>query len=61
MFRHTSLRSYQQRNRRKKDESIQKTVPSLISASFSIIELEKNQCLMYLITSGVLLLKYTVI
>ena len=34
---------------------------SLISASFSIIELEKNQCLMYLITSGVLLLKYTVI
>ena len=38
-----------------------KTVPSLISASFSIIELEKNQCLMYLITSGVLLLKYTVI
>nr|DAW08741.1 MAG TPA: hypothetical protein [Caudoviricetes sp.] len=36
-------------------------MPSLISASFSIIELEKYQCLMYLITSGVLLLKYTVI
>ena len=33
----------------------------LIFVSFFIIELEKYQCLMYLITSGVLLLKYTVI
>ena len=33
MFRHTSLRSYQQRNRRKKDESIQKT-DSIITIKF---------------------------